>query len=135
MDCGTSGSITMCGNFAEREDTKPKDYYDRTAKWWEDYPLEWREKIGNVICNCQKIKVDYAPYYGFDYYHDDKCNLMKAIKDKPQLAQLPPYQYLPAIVIDKHAVPVSKGNTIYVSYHDRIKKILVKNYAPQGVLL
>lgn len=137
MDCDQIGDITICGNFAERTDEKPADFdYMRTAKWYEDYSFDWRETLGGVVCNCKRVKVDFAPYYGFDYYHLDTCNLMRKLEAEPGIQNLIE-TYLPAITHYTDAVPNSDHIPLYIKglKKSRAFNIKVKAYPPQLVLI
>lgn len=114
MDCEDLGGIVITGNFAELQDSKPEPFnYDRTAKWIEPYSLEWREVLGNAVCNCTTMIVHYAPYYGYDYFHRDTCNLMRKLKAEPGIANLREI-YLPAITHYTDSVPNSDKLPIWV---------------------
>ena len=115
MDCEifASGSA-ICGNFAERTDTKPESFdYDHTAKWYEAYPFDWRETLGGTVCNCSRVKVNYAPYFGYDYFHLDSCNLMRKLDAEPGIYNLVE-TYLPAINHYTDAVPNSDHIPLYI---------------------
>lgn len=124
------GDVIVHGNFAEVLPEKPKDFnYEHDAKWLEPYPKEWadRVRIGKVICTCKVVEVHYAPYYGFDFYHTKGCNLMRQIKARPQLVNLPAYEDLPNIVFYEGAVvPASMRQGIYVDYHKHGGRVAVK---------
>ena len=131
MDCEEYGGITICGNFAERLEEKPADFdYMTTGKWYEPYPFETREKIGHVICSCKRVKVDFAPYYGWDMWHEDSCNLMRQLKAKPQLANLWQYSYLPAIY-PASDVPADKPVPLWIDTRSRRATIKVRRILPQ----
>ena len=84
-----SDNIIMCGNFEEVQPEMPKDlHYDRDAKWVEPYKMEWREILGNAICSCTEVEVHFAPYHGFDHYHQKTCSLMRKLKAEPQIENL-----------------------------------------------
>ena len=120
------GDVIVLGNFAEVSSEKPADFdYMSDAKWLEDYWLDERERIGGTICSCKKIEVHYAPYYGFDLFHTEQCNLMKKIRDRPQLIVLWAYNHLPAIVFSKQAVPADSHIPMYVRSSSRTHKIKV----------
>lgn len=134
MGVAVFGDVIVHGNFAEVLPEKPKDFnYETDAKWLEPYPEEWKERvrIGSVICTCKTVEVHYAPYYGFDFYHQDSCNLMRQVKARPQLMNLPAYDHLPAIVFFEGAVvPASMRQGIYVDYHKHGGKVAVKVNKP-----
>lgn len=131
MDCEDLGGITISGNFAERTETKPKDFdYNRTGKWYEPYSFEWRETLGGTICNCSRIKVNYAPYFGYDYYHLDSCNLMRKLDAEPGIHNLV-QTYLPAITRYTDSVPNRDRIPLYIkgrkrsrSYAIRVRRVL-----------
>ncbi len=139
MGCKVFEGGVICGNFAERQESKPKDLdYMQSAKWYEDYPFDWRETLGSTICNCKRVKVNYAPYYGYDYFHMDTCNLMQKLNAEPQIQNL--YEtYLPAINHYTDAVPNSDQIPLYIQNKSRKQKIKVniarKMDIRQGVLL
>lgn len=98
MDCESFGNVTIVGNFAKLQDSKPEPFdYDRTAKWIEPYTAEWREVMGDAICNCATVEVHYAPYYGWDFFHRPTCNLMRKLAAQPGIANLREIR-LPAMV-------------------------------------
>jgi len=92
MSCNFSEDKTtvVCGNFAELLKEKPKNFdYMSSGKWLEDYPKTWeRITIGKTTCDCEKIEEHYAPYYGFKWYHNKDCALIKKVEEKPQLRNL-----------------------------------------------
>lgn len=124
------GDVIVHGNFAEVLPEKPKDFnYDQDGKWLEDYPKEWdvRERIGSTICTCKKVEVHYAPYYGSDFYHTEGCNLLRQIKARPSLVNLPSYEHLPAIVFyEGWTVPAETKQGIYIDYRKRSATVAVK---------
>lgn len=127
MDCAEFGDIVVCGNFADREAKRPEDWIDRPSKWWEPYPFDIREKIGRVTCSCKQVKVNFSPYYGADYYHDDKCNLMRQLEKRPQLTNLFVYEHLPAIVFyEGMTVPASDPVPLFVEYRRRCQSLSVR---------
>lgn len=138
MDCEVFGSgSAICGNFAKLEDKKPEPFnYDRTAKWIEPYSFEWREVLGNATCNCTTVEVHYAPYYGFDYYHRDTCNLMRKLEAEPQIHNLREI-YLPAINHYNNSVPNTGRLTIWINGLRKTKgsKVKVKTHPPQMALV
>ena len=90
----SNGKIHILGNFAKISKKKPKNY-DKDYKVMVPYRFKWREKIGKVECDCKDVLECFMPYYGFDWYHSDECALMKLVKEKPQLMNLPVYSSLP----------------------------------------
>lgn len=127
MDCEIFGNgSAICGNFAERTEQKPKDFhYDVTAKWWEDYPFEWREQVGGTVCNCKRIKVDFAPYYGFDYYHSDACFLVQKYNNTPNAEMFGAMQYLPSITHWDDAAPAT-ASRFYIKGRSSSSKVKVR---------
>ncbi len=138
MDCETLGNgMTISGNFAQRQESKPKDFdYMSTGKWYENYPFDWRETLGGVICNCKRVKVNYAPYYGFEFFHLDSCNLMRKLEAEPGIQNLIE-TYLPAITHYTDAVPNSDHISLYIKGLKKSRKhnIKVKTYPPQMALI
>ena len=133
MDCEDLGGIVITGNFAKLQDKKPEPFdYDHTAKWIEPYSFEWREVLGNAICNCTTVEVHYAPYYGFDHFHRDTCNLMRKLRAEPGIANLREI-YLPAMTHYTDSVPNTGKVSIWVKglSKSRPTKIKVKRYLPQ----
>lgn len=134
MNCEEFGiGNFICGNFAERQESKPENFdYMTTGKWYEDYPFDWRETLGGVICNCKRIKVNYAPYYGFDHFHLDTCNLMRKLAAEPGIENLIE-TYLPSITRYTDSVPNSDHIPLYIKglNSSRACKIKVKTYPPQ----
>ena len=137
MDCEIFGNgSAICGNFAEVQPEKPKDFdYMSTAKWLEDYPLDKRECIGGTICSCKKVLVHYAPYYGWDYFHVDTCNLMRKLKDRPQLGILWAYDHLPSIQFSGKAVPADTPVGIYIRTSSVASKIKVRRVGTNNLQL
>lgn len=138
MDCeiGSNGGA-ICGNFAKLQDSKPEPFdYDKTAKWLEPYSFDWRETLGSTICNCKTVEVHYAPYYGWDYYHLDTCNLMRKLRAEPGLNNLHEH-YLPAITHYTDAVPNQDNIPLYIQGIGRASKIKINQYKSfkQGTLL
>lgn len=126
MDCEDLGGIVISGNFAKLQDKKPEPFnYDRTAKWIEPYSFDWREVLGNATCNCTTVEVHYAPYYGFDYYHRDTCNLMRKLKAEPQIYNLREI-YLPAITNYTDSVPNTDALPIWVKSFSRASKVNIR---------
>lgn len=139
MSCIVEDGMAICGNFAEVLPAKPKDMdYDRSYKWIEPYSFEWRETLGTAVCSCKTVKVYYAPYYGYDYYHNENCNLLRKLEAEPQIHNL--YEtYLPAINHYNDAVPNSDHIPLYIKVLSRTSKVKVR-HSPikninQGVLL
>lgn len=132
MDCETNGSITITGNFAKLQDSKPEPFnYDRTAKWLEPYNCEWREVLGDAICNCTTVEVHYAPYYGWDHFHRPQCNLMRKLAAQPQIANLRE-TFLPSMIQYDDSVPNDGKLHIWVEpKRSRAKKIKVRRILPQ----
>lgn len=101
MSCDFSedGTMVVCGNFAEVLPEKPKDFdYERDAKWLEDYPKDLeRIKIGKTTCDCKKIETHYAPWYGYSWFHSEDCALLKRVKERPQLLNLPAFDNVECI--------------------------------------
>lgn len=126
MDCETFGNgSAICGNFASLQNTKPEPFdYDHTAKWIEPYSFEWRETLGKTICNCKNVEVNYAPYYGFDYFHMNGCNLIRKLAAEPQILNLGE-TYLPAITHYTDAVPNRENVPLYIQGISRAKLIQV----------
>lgn len=140
MDCEVfeSGSA-ICGNFATLQDSKPEPFdYDKTAKWLEPYKMEWREVLGDAVCNCATVEMHYAPYYGYDYYHRPTCNLMRKLEKSPGIHNL--YEiYLPAMNQYNNSVKATKERQIWVykpsrSYRVKVRTIAIKD-TRQAVLL
>jgi len=136
MDCETNGSLTITGNFAELQQSKPEPFnYDRTAKWIEPFTMEWREVMGDAICSCTTVEVHYAPYYGFDFYHRDNCSLMRKLAAQPQIANLREI-VLPAMTQWDDSVP--NDGKLHIWVHRKVtrpKKVKVKRILPQLSLL
>lgn len=97
MGCISNGKICITGNFAKVSKKKPKNWIDKDYKCMVPYKFKWREKIGKIECNCKEVLECYMPYYGFNWYHSNDCILMKLIKEKPQLMNLPVYASLPLL--------------------------------------
>lgn len=127
MDCEMfeSGSA-ICGNFASVDESKPEPFdYDRTAKWREPYSFEWRETLGKAICNCRMVEVHYAPYYGFDYFHTEGCNLLRKLNAEPGIYNLRE-TYLPGITRYTDAVPNREHIPLYIRGVSRKSRVTVK---------
>lgn len=122
------GDVIVHGNFAEVQNSKPKDFdYLHDAKWMEDYPFTIREKIGSVVCSCKRIEVHYAPYYGWNHFHLKSCNLLRVLHDRPQLANFWAYDHLPSIAFSDKAVPKNTRISLYVSTRSRKQHIKVRS--------
>ena len=136
MDCETNGSLTITGNFAELQQSKPEPFdYDRTAKWIEPFTMEWREVMGDAICSCTTVEVHYAPYYGFDFFHRDNCNLMRKLAAQPQIANLREI-VLPAMTQWDDSVKNDGKLHIWVEpKRSRVKKVKVRRILPQLSLI
>jgi len=93
MSCISGNGMTICGNFAEVQESKPQNFdYDSDAKWYEPYPKDWeRIKIGKTTCDCKKIETHFAPWYGYTWFHTEECALLKKVKERPQLMNLPAF--------------------------------------------
>lgn len=87
----------MCGNFAKVTKKRPKNWFDVGYKMFVPFPFRWRVTIGKVTCDCKEVKECYQPYYGWDWYHEDSCALIKLVEARPQLKNLWCYQELPHI--------------------------------------
>lgn len=126
MDCEVWEGGAMCGNFAKLNDTKPEPFdYDRTAKWIEPYDMEWREVLGDAVCNCTTVEVHYAPYYGYDYYHRPTCNLMRKLDKSLGIHNF--YEiYLPAMNQYNNAVKATQQRSIWVYKPSRSYKVKVR---------
>ena len=140
MDCEIWEGGAICGNFAELQDKKPDPFdYDRTAKWLEPYPFDKREVIGGTVCNCKTVKVHYAPYYGFDYFHLDSCFLMQKYRNTTNPDYFWSMQYLPSIQFGDNAVPVDTPPRAYIKGRSSTSHIKVRHGSlqniTQGVLL
>lgn len=125
MDCETNGRISICGNFAELQDSKPEPFdYDHTAKWLEPYSFDWREVLGKTICNCKMVEVHYAPYFGFDYFHNQNCNLMRKLRAEPGIQNLRELN-LPAITHYTDSVPNQENIPLYIAGINRASRIKI----------
>lgn len=131
MDCADYGGIAVCGNFAELQQSKPEPFdYDHTAKWIEPYKNEWREVLGDAVCNCTTVEVHYAPYYGSDFFHRPTCNLMRKLAAEPGIANLREI-HLPAMIQWSDSVPDTGKLTIWVDNKTkRAKRVKVRHTAP-----
>ena len=86
-----SNTSYICGNFAKLLKEKPKDfdYMEDSGKWLEPYPKELeRIRIGKSTCDCVEIETHYAPYYGFTWYHNKECAIIKRVEERPGLVNL-----------------------------------------------
>lgn len=131
MDCEDYGGITITGNFAELQQSKPEPFdYDHTAKWIEPYNCEWREVLGDAVCNCTTVEVHYAPYYGFDHYHRPTCNLMRKLAAQPGIVNLREIS-LPAMIQYNDSVPNTGKMSVWVENKSkRSKKVEVHHKTP-----
>lgn len=80
---------TMCiGQFAlktiGKQDFENPDGYEMTVP----FKFKWRKNIGKVVCDCKEVVENYAPFYGFTWYHSNDCALMKYISSRPSLKNL-----------------------------------------------
>lgn len=131
MDCETWDGGAICGNFAELLPEQPKDFdYSNTGKWMQGYPFEKREVIGGTACNCKKVECHYAPYYGFDYYHNKNCNLTRKVTSRPGLMNLWAYEHLPAIRFSDQAAEFDGPIPLYVETSSRTSRVTVRR-SPQ----
>ena len=87
-----SGAI--CGGREPLTKTKPKDWVNTGYTIQVPYFFKWRIKIGKLTCDCKKVLKNYQPWYGFTFYHSDNCVLMRHLKSKPWLENLPCYSNL-----------------------------------------
>ncbi|RAN78002.1 hypothetical protein B5P43_18395 [Bacillus sp. SRB_336] len=123
----SSATVTICGNFAEVQTSKPENFdYMSNAKWLEVYPFSKREKIGKTICSCKQVKIFYHPYFGEDAYHLEACNLMKRLRDRSSLRNLWAWDHLPAIAFTEQAVEASVNPGIYVKMVSEAVKVKVR---------
>jgi len=132
MDCEIFEGGAICGNFSELQQSKPEPFdYDKTAKWIEPYAMEWREVLGDAICSCATVQVNYAPYYGWDYFHRPTCSLMRKLAAQPQINNLRE-THLPSMNQYNDSVPNDGKLHIWVENKSkRSYKIKVKHYQPQ----
>lgn len=49
------------------------------------FNFKWRAKLGKVTCDCKEVREDFAPYYGFTWYHGDECAIRAHLKKYPQM--------------------------------------------------
>ena len=96
MGCISNGNITITGNFAKISKKKPRGF-DKDYKVIVPFDFKWRKKIGKVTCDCKEVLECYMPYYGFTWYHSEECALIRLLKEKPHLKNLPAYDILPMI--------------------------------------
>lgn len=94
------GKIGIHGNFAPITKKKPRDFME-DYKVFVPYPFNFREKIGGVECDCINVLECYMPYYGSDWYHEDRCALIQDTKKRPHLMNLWPYSHLPQIPVSQ----------------------------------
>lgn len=91
----------MIGNFSKISKKRPKNWFDRDYKVMIPYDEKFKDwkrvKIGKLTCDCTEVLETYMPFYGWDWYHSDDCCLIKQLKNKPQLYNLPCYQMLPLL--------------------------------------
>lgn len=126
MGCLVDEGMAICGNFAERLAEKPKDFdFEADAKWWEDYPFEWREQVGGTVCNCKRVKVNYQPWYGYDYFHQDNCFLVQKYHNTPNADMFGSMQYLPSITHWEDAVPAT-ASRFYIKGRSSSSKVKVR---------
>jgi len=90
MSCLIGENIILCGNFAKLSEKRTKNF-DKEYKCRIPYPFKWRQKIGKVECNCTVIEEHYQPYYGFTWYHNKGCAILKHIEKHPGILNL--YQF------------------------------------------
>lgn len=136
MDCEDLGGITITGNFAELQDSKPEPFdYDRTSKWIEPYAAEWREIMGDAICSCTTVEVHYAPYYGCDHFHRPGCSLLRKLAAQPQISNLREV-HLPSMVQWDDSIPNDGKLHIWVENKSkRAKVVKVRRVLPQLSLI
>ncbi len=88
MSCLHGEGIVICGNFADVEKTRPKDWAERDSAWIEPFNMKWRDKLGKVDCDCRDLEWRYQPYYGFSVYHMPDCAIGKHLKKHPGIENL-----------------------------------------------
>ncbi len=81
----------ISGNFNPITKRKPKNWIQTGYKIIIPFPFKWREKIGNVECDCKECEEHYAPYCGVEWYHMKDCALIKLLDKRPQILNL--WQY------------------------------------------
>ena len=83
--------IHICGNFNPVTKRKPRNWVSTGYKILVPYKFKWREKIGNVECDCKECEEHYQPFYGWSWVHLKDCALMKFIERRPQILNLSQY--------------------------------------------
>lgn len=99
MSALDTGGVLIHGNFSDLLPEPPtgQDRFDSEYRALVDYRFDWRDKVGQTVCTCVQVEEWYQPYYGWTWYHTDGCALMKRIKERPGLMNLPCFQHLPVI--------------------------------------
>jgi hypothetical protein len=88
MSCAFGDGIVACGNFVKPTKRRPKNWIDRGYKIVVPYDFKWRDKLGDVECDCKEIEEHYQPWYGFSWYHLDDCAIGKHLKKHPGILNL-----------------------------------------------
>jgi len=87
MTCICGNNLTICGNTAKLLKKRPKSF-DKEYKCLINYPFKWRTKLGKVKCTCKICEEHFQPYYGFTWFHNGNCAIMKHLKKYPQMKNL-----------------------------------------------
>lgn len=83
--------IHLNGNFAKVTKRRPKNWIDKDYKILVPYKFKWRDKIGNVECDCKECYELYRPWYGWTWTHHESCALMKHLSRHPNISNLIQY--------------------------------------------
>ena len=71
---------------------RPNNWIDRSYKIMVPFAFTWRVTIGKTTCTCTQVHEHYQPWYGFTWYHSDDCALIRAVKERPGLLNLPAFE-------------------------------------------
>ena len=76
----------ICGGRETVTKEKPKDWINTGYTVVVPYKFNWRDKVGKIKCDCQEMLENYQPWYGFTYYHQDECAMLKHFDKYPGMA-------------------------------------------------
>lgn len=129
MSClfSDDGQMVVCGNFEELLSEKPKDFdFENSYRWIEPYPFDKRDVIGGTVCNCKYVRVNYQPWYGYDYYHQDSCFLMQKYRATPNACYFWAMENLPAITFSENSVPANAPKRMFIQGRSTSSKVKVR---------
>jgi len=72
--------ISICGGAPLLTEKRPENWLDIGYRIFVPFTFKWREKIGKFECNCKVVEEWYQPWYGFTWFHEKDCALMKQVR-------------------------------------------------------